>query len=186
MRTLETLTIEEVVPDPDQAIPEEAIVVEQAASDDAGDIARVLRSNAHVRTLILQPPSRIERHLDEFVVVRGPDRTLHGCAQLRWHRPRIAEVTSVAVLPSRQGDGLGQALVRGCIERAAPRDPQLVWLATATPEWFERLGFERMAMWDVPLPVLLRRLPSVFHQPRSRWLGALTGPHCFMRWTGSW
>lgn len=165
----------------DEREADPAVRVESASPDDATAIARVLASNAHVPTLVLHTPSQLEPHLHEFVVVRGPAGTVVGCARLWWHRPEIAEIASVAVVPSRQGEGLGGALVRACLQRAVPRGPRLVWLATESPGWFERLGFVRMSMWTVPLPVLLGRLPSVLRQPPRRWWGAVLGDHAFMR-----
>jgi len=109
------------------------IQVERASEEDAGEIARLLRRNAKSPTLILQPPSTVVRHIDDFVVVRGPDRMVVGCAQLHWHRPKVAEVMAVAVEPSRHGEGLGRVLVRACLERAMMREPKLVWLATTSP-----------------------------------------------------
>jgi amino-acid N-acetyltransferase len=165
-----------------------AIEVERATDDDAGEIARVLRRNADVPTLILQPPATILRHIDEFVVVRGPDRTVVGCAQLRWHRPRIAEVMAVAVDPSRQGEGLGRVLVRACLERAMQHqpDPELVWLATRTPGFFARLGFRKVPIWQVPPAIILGKLGLVLEQSPRRWLGTMLGGATIMRWTGAW
>lgn len=162
------------------------VAIERAVVRDARSIARVLRCNAAVRTLILQPPSTIRRHIDEYVVVREPGRALVACAQLRWSRPRVAELVSVAVHPSRQGEGLGRALVRACIERAMRRNPQLLWLATSSPAWLERLGFERMPVGSVPLRVLLGRLGIMARQPWSRWPGAVLGPYVLMRWSRGW
>jgi amino-acid N-acetyltransferase len=162
------------------------VVIEPAHRDDARAIARVLQQNAAVRTLILQPQWSIERHIHELLVVRGPHGAVQGCAQLRWHRPRLVEISSVAIAPSQQGLGLGQALVRACVEQAMRRDPLLLWAATESPEWFQRLGFEPMPMSSVPLPVLLERLGSVFRQPWQRWLGTLLGRPTFMRWNGRW
>lgn len=169
---------------PQPSPPPAPIEVERATEEDAGEIARLLRRNAEVPTLILQPPSVVLRHIDEFVVVRGPDRIVVGCAQLHWHRPRVAEVMAVAVEPARHGEGLGRVLVRACIERAMPRDPTLVWLATTSPGFFARLGFRRMSMWKIPLPVLLGKLGLVLEQPPTRWLGTLGGRPTFMRWPG--
>lgn len=172
-------------PSPAALEQEQPVVVERATASDVEEIDRVLRRNADVRTLILQPRSKIARKIHEFLVVRGPGGTVLGCAQLRWRRPGIAEITSVAVLPSQQGEGLGQALVRSCVERAMRRSPRLVWLATESPEWFERIGFERMHMRSVPFRVLVKRFPSVFRQHPGRWFGTLFGPHHIMRWSGT-
>lgn len=166
----------------------EAIEVERAAPEDAGEIARLLRRNATSPSLILQPPATVRRHVGEFVVVRGPDRMVVGCAQLHWHRPRIAEVMAVAVDPARHGEGLGRVLVRACLEQAMRHDPapELVWLATKSPGFFARLGFRKMPLWRVPPTVLLGKLGLVFGQPPRRWLGTLFGRAVVMRWTGAW
>jgi amino-acid N-acetyltransferase len=171
---------------PTRASTPAPIEVERATAEDAGEIARLLRRNADVPTLILQPPRAVLRHIDEFLVVRGPDRMVVACAQLHWHRPRMAEVMSVAVEPSRHGEGLGGVLVRACLERAIPRDPTLVWLATTSPRFFARLGFRPMSMWTVPLSVLLGKVGLVLEQPPERWLTTLRGRPTFMRWAGSW
>lgn len=164
------------------------IEVERATPDDAAEIRRVLQRNAHVSTLILQPISTILRHIEEFVVVRGPDRTVVGCAQLHWHRPKIAEVMAVAVDPSRQGEGLGRVLVRACLERAMQHDPdpELVWLATKTPGFFARLGFRTVPLWRVPPAIILAKLGLVLQQPPRRWLGTMLGGATLMQWTGAW
>jgi amino-acid N-acetyltransferase len=164
------------------------IEVERATDQDAGEIARVLWRNEDVSTLILQPPATILRHIDEFVVVRGPDDRVVGCAQLHWHRPRIAEVLDVAVEPARRGEGLGRVLVRACLERSMQHDPapSLVWLATKRPGFFAGLGFRRVPVWRVPPVVLLGKLRLVLEQHPRRWLGALAGRTVIMRWTGAW
>jgi amino-acid N-acetyltransferase len=126
------------------------------------------------------------RYIEEIVVARGPDRMVTGCAQLHWHRPRIAEVMAVAVEPTRHGEGLGRALVRACLERAMRRDPALVWVATTSPGFFARLGFQRIPMRRIPPMVLLSKLGSVLEQSPRRWLGALLGRPVIMHWKGGW
>jgi len=164
------------------------IEVEPATVEDASEIARVLRLNAKVPTLVLQPPATILRHIDEIMVIRGPSGSVVGCAQLRWHQPRIAEILSVAVDPARHSEGLGRVLVRACLEQAMRHDPAptLVWLATRAPGFFARLGFRPIPLWRVPPAVLLDRLGLVLVQPPRRWLGAMLGHVVFMRWAGAW
>lgn len=164
------------------------VEVERASAEDAGPIARLLRRNAEVPTLLLQRPATILRHIDEFVVIRGPAGSVVGCAQLHWHQPRVAEIMAVAVDPERHGEGLGRVVVRACLERAMRHDPAptLVWLATRTPGFFARLGFRRIPMWQVPPTVLLAKLGLALRQPPRRWLGTMFGGAVFMRWAGAW
>jgi amino-acid N-acetyltransferase len=163
------------------------IEVECATAEDADEIAHLLRRNANVPTLVMQPLATILRNIDEFMVIRRPDGMVVGCAQLHWHQPRIAEVLAVAVQPERHGEGLGRVLVRACLERAMRHDPapSLVWLVTRTPGFFARLGFRRIPVWEVPPSVLLGKLGLVLAQPPRRWLRTF-GHAVFMRWAGAW
>ncbi|MCX4247144.1 GNAT family N-acetyltransferase [Paraliomyxa miuraensis] len=162
------------------------MTIERAIERDARSIARVLRANAAVRSVVLLSSGVIRRHIDEFIVIREPGRALVACAQLRWPRPNVAELAGVAVHPARQGEGLGRALVRACVERAMRRNPRLLWLVTSRPAWLERLGFERMPLGSVPMLMLLDRLRLMTHQSWTRWPGTLGGPHVLMRWSGGW
>ncbi len=157
------------------------VEVEAARPDDAEAIAGLLEQNREVETLLLQPAGRIRARIDEFVVVRGSPE-LRACAQLRRHQDAIVEIMSVAVAPAAQGQGLGRACVRACVERGRAQGAELIWLATTSPGFFAKLGFERISMWRIPLAILLGKLGAVVRQPARRWPAALLGGQTFMRW----
>ena len=160
---------------------DDAVEVEQARVEDADAIAALLERNREVETLLLQPADRVRAQIDEFVLVRGPTG-LRGCAQLRRHRARICELMSVAVDPAEHGRGIGSACVRACVERALADGATLIWLATSSPQFFARLGFEPMPMRRIPATILLGKLTVVVRQPIRRWPAALLGGQRFMRW----
>jgi hypothetical protein len=56
-----------------------------------------------------------------------------------------------------------------------------VWLGTTKPQFFARFGFAPFSRWDLPLVVLLGKLPGVFRQPVARWPGALFGQFAYLR-----
>jgi threonine dehydratase len=74
----------------------------------------------------------------QFVVVRGGD----GVVAFGRIKPyeETYELGGVAVVESRRGEGLGEAIVRELVRRF-PRDE--VFVTTDIPEYFERLGFLR-------------------------------------------
>ena len=160
-------------------------IVEQAQPDDADAIAALLERNLDVETLLLQPVEQIRVHIEEFVLVRtrgaGAGGDLRGAAQGRRHRPDVVEIMSVVVDPDDHGDGVGSACVRACVERAVADDVALIWLATTSPGFFARLGFERVPMSTVPFGVLLGKLGALVRQPIRRWPAALLGGQTFMR-----
>lgn len=155
--------------------------VSEAVAQEAEAIAALLRRNSAERTLLLQPAWRIRRQIDEFVVART-NAAIIGCAQLHEHRPGILEIMSVAVDPDQQGRGIGRACVRASVDRALARGPRLLWLATTSPGFFARLGFERTSIMTIPFGVLLAKLGAVVAQPPRRWPAALFGGQTFMRW----
>jgi amino-acid N-acetyltransferase len=108
------------------------------------------------------------------------DQSIVGCAALKVIRDH-GEILAVAVSPAAHGHGIGGALMRACIDRAATHGVRVVWLATAKPSYFARFGFVRMSKWRLPLRVLLGKLRLIFEQPVRRWLPALFGRHTFMR-----
>lgn len=148
---------------------------------DAEIIAELLRRNSSEPTLLLQPASRVRRHIEEFVIARAGADVI-GCAQLHEHRPGFLEIMSVAVDPDYHGRGVGRACVQACVDRALARSPRLVWLATTSPGFFARVGFEPTSMWTIPFGVLLAKLGAVIAQPIARWPAAIFGGQTFMRW----
>ncbi|MDI1459792.1 N-acetyltransferase [Catellatospora sp. KI3] len=94
--------------------------------------------------------------------------TLAGTPLADLSRPGEAEFRMLAVAPSAQGRGVGEALVRACLDRAAAAGCAAVVIcvrdfALAAQRLYQRLGFERCPERDwSPLPgvVLLGlRLP---------------------------
>jgi ribosomal protein S18 acetylase RimI-like enzyme len=87
-----------------------------------------------------------------------------------WTHPGEAQFRLLAVDPAARGRGIGESLVRACLERAADR-PVIIhttrWMEPAI-RLYERLGFERRPDRDVP--------PDVWNSPPVaglplEWLG---------------
>jgi len=81
-----------------------------------------------------------------------------------FNNPRGAGIRMLAVLPEFQGRGIGEALVRACLERARADRRQRVYLDTT--EWmgtaqrlYQRIGFARAPEldWEPATGVKLRK-----------------------------
>lgn len=151
-----------------------------ATREEAVAIVALLKANAGDRSIALRPRRDVQRHLEDFLVCPAQDGGLGACAAFHLHAPDLGELLSVAVHPRLHGRGLGTALVRACLERAAQRAVQRVFLVTAKPAWFERFGFRRVSQWRFPLAVLLTKARQGCAQPPSRLPGALLTPYVFM------
>jgi len=159
----------------------DALVVEQATKDDVSAIVVVFAANREDRGLFQESESEVRSNLGDFFVARHAQRGVVGCAALHRCSPTMAEILGVAVLPAFQGQGVGHLLMQHCECVAKDAGVGRLWLATIKPAYFARFGFKPISRWDLPAPVLLRKLRQVFQQPVERWLPAVVGRHTFMQ-----
>lgn len=88
--------------------------------------------------------------LEHFVVAEGEGGGLIGVAGLEPYGG-AGLLRSVAVAPAARGIGLGQALTRAILERAAGLGITDLYLLTTTAEgFFPRLGFRLVSRAQVP------------------------------------
>jgi amino-acid N-acetyltransferase len=157
------------------------IEIAPATIRDAAAISLVLRACRDEPSLFQKPAAAVALSIDEFFVARDGKGEIIGCIGLHLDAPELAEIYAAAALPKHQGQGVGRRLVAACIERATDNRVGVVWLATMKAKYFARYGFQPMSQWELPRPVLRRKLRMVFEQPVGRWPGALFGRYTFMR-----
>ncbi len=83
-----------------------------------------------------------------FVVVEE-DREIVGMGQVKSHRDGSRELASIAVVPKRQGDGVGTAV----IEALLGREVRAVLHLSCRREletYYERFGFKRVEQAEYP------------------------------------
>lgn len=156
----------------------EEAILGAATEDDVTGIVAVLLANRE--NLFLRSKSDLRRNLGDFVVAKEPQGRILGCAALHKNSAMLTELLSVAVLPEYQGKGIGTRLMEECTQRAPARGVERLWLATLTPGYFARFGFQPISRWTLPTSVLLSKLRQVFQQPVNAWLPALFGRFVFM------
>ena len=72
----------------------------------------------------------------------GDDGRVVGFAALEVYSPKLAEVRSLAVADAFRGRGVGQELVRRCVDRARERRVLEVMAVTSNDLFFTRCGFD--------------------------------------------
>lgn len=153
--------------------------IRAAQPQDLEAIVDTMRSNRHDPSLFQQHRPQLARRLSEFLVGEAGGDLL-GSLQVHRHLGGSVEILAVSVDPRWQGQGVGTTLLRAAIEEASAITDGRVWLGTAKPDYFARLGFVPMSRWCLPLAVLLGKVPQVLRQPIRRWLPSVFGRHVFM------
>ncbi|WP_242342199.1 arsenic resistance N-acetyltransferase ArsN2 [Anaeromyxobacter terrae] len=88
-----------------------------------------------------------------FLVARAPSGALVGCVALERYGDDVL-LRSLAVVPSRRGEGIGEALHARALERARELGVGTVYLLTTTAEGlFARAGYARIDRSNVPAAV---------------------------------
>jgi amino-acid N-acetyltransferase len=157
-----------------------------ATEGDVRAILEVLAANHGDTSLFQQADHQVRSTIEDFILAVDDLGRLDGCAAVHWHSASNAEILAVAVRPAAQGRGIGNKLVRECIDLTVRRgdgDRLCLWLATAKPNCFARFDFRSIPRSRLPFTVLWRKLLLVFQQPIARWLPALLGRHTFMQYS---
>ncbi len=119
------------------------VITRPARSDDL-DAVRALVAAAGL------PDADIADHFPRAYVVLEKEGTVIGSAGLEVHG-ESGLLRSVAVVPSHRGTGLGRTLTEDRLQAAQSQCLNSVYLLTTTaPEYFTRLGFERVSRESVP------------------------------------
>lgn len=91
--------------------------------------------------------------LRDYFVYREDKGPIIGLAALHICWAGLGELRSVAVSPAYRGRGLGDRLVRTCLEEARVLGLSEVFCLTLRPEFFQRFGFRVVSREDL-LPIV--------------------------------
>jgi len=117
-------------------------MIRKARIGDVKDLHRILNAFAAEGKLLPRSLSDLYTHIREFVVWESPETgEILGCCCLHIVWEDLAEVRSLAVVPDRQGRGIGTALVRACLNEACELGISRVFVLTYEVRFFENLGF---------------------------------------------
>jgi len=125
-----------------------ALAIRDAAVNDAATIRRIVRA-ANINPTGLDWP--------RFVVAEDGGEIV-GVGQVKQHRDGTRELASIAVIPERQSQGIGSAIIRELLGREAG----VVHLTCRSQlqGYYERFGFMRLEPREYP-PYFARRMPMI-------------------------
>ncbi len=125
-------------------------MIRKARIDEVPDIRRMLAESSLLGDVLPRTLASLYSHLRDYVVYREDDGPIIGVAALHVAWDGLGEIRSLVVIPERQSQGIGSALVRFCLQEARELGLRRVFALTTSPEFFQRFGFRPFPKENLP------------------------------------
>jgi amino-acid N-acetyltransferase len=121
----------------------------KAILPDVERIHAIIRPYAEVGTLLPRTIAELSENVRDFVVAEDDEKVI-GCGALHLYGMHLAEIRSIAVMPSAKGCGAGRQLVEALLDEAEQHRVTCVCLFTRIPEFFAHMGFVVATREELP------------------------------------
>ena len=131
-------------------VPPVTGTLRRAAVVDVKTIHKLIRHCADRHQMLARSLSTLYEHVREFFVFESGHEGVVACGALHVVWEDLGEIRSVAVGAGHQAQGLGESLVRACIEEARQLKLPSVFCLTYVPDFFRKLGFVDIDKNELP------------------------------------
>lgn len=132
----------------------ENYILRKATMADVKPIHGLLMHCAQQRLLLPRSYNELYSHLRDFIVAEDTRTNIVvGCCALSFTWDGLAEVRSLVVEDSAQGQGLGRCLAEACISDAVAFGVYKVFTLTYQVSFFQKLGFNEVSKDILPQKV---------------------------------
>jgi amino-acid N-acetyltransferase len=121
----------------------------KAILPDVQRIHAIIRPYAEVGTLLPRTIAELNENVRDFVVAEE-DGQIIGCGALHLYGMHLAEIRTIAVVPTAKGCGAGRKLVEALLDEAENHRVTCVCLFTRIPEFFSHMGFAAATREELP------------------------------------
>jgi amino-acid N-acetyltransferase len=125
------------------------IKIEKACIKNVSQMHRLINGFADRNEMLARPLSEIYENIRDYFVVREGDKVI-ACVALHVMWEDLAEIKSLAVAEASQRQGVGNELVKACLEEAKELGLSTIFCLTYKPAFFERAGFSRIDKMELP------------------------------------
>ena len=126
-------------------------MIRRARLKDIKVIHRLIAEQAANGHLLPRAISDLYGQFRDFIVYEDEDENqIVGCGSLQVFWEDLAEIKSLAVTASREGQGIGSELIEHLLQDARDIEVARVFVLTYRPTLFERLGFTHMDKSKLP------------------------------------
>lgn len=128
---------------------DDSIILRRACLADVPALASLIAGFAQSGYMLSRSAGELYETIRDFQVVTSEENVV-GCVATHVFTDKIAELKSLAVAASVQGQGVGRALVEGCLADAAQIGLERVFCLTYQIDFFDRLGFVKVDRSRLP------------------------------------
>jgi amino-acid N-acetyltransferase len=128
-------------------------MIRKAKIHEVPEIRRFLVEFSQEGGILPRTLADLYSQLRDYYVFREEAGPLLGIAALHITWAGLAEIRSVAVVPSHRGRGIASALVSTCLDEARTIGLSEIFLLTLHPGFFQRFGFRVVSREDL-LPIV--------------------------------
>lgn len=125
------------------------IKIEKACIRDVGQMHRLINYFADKNEMLARSLSEIYENIRDYFVVREGDEVI-ACVALHVMWEDLAEIKSLAVAEGSQQQGIGNELVKACLDEAKELGLGTIFCLTYKPGFFERVGFSQIDKMELP------------------------------------
>jgi len=125
------------------------IKIEKACISDVSQMHHLINYFADKDEMLARPLSEIYENIRDYFVVREGDEVI-ACVALHIMWEDLAEIKSLAVAKGSQQQGIGNELVKACLEEAERLGLNTIFCLTYKPGFFERVGFSQIDKMELP------------------------------------
>ena len=130
--------------------PANGRILRKAKMSDIPRLIELINGFARDGTMLPRTEFELSECIRDFTILLA-DGVILGCGGLHFYGPTIAEVRSLAVDPTCQGLGAGQALMEALEREAREYDLDLVFAFTYVPGFFAKMGYHEVERGELPL-----------------------------------
>ena len=125
------------------------VQIEKAKIQDVPQMHRLVNSFAEKGEMLPRPLSEIYENIKDYKVVSDGEQVI-ACVALHIMWSNLAEIKSLAVAEEGQNQGIGEEMVRSCLDEARNLGLSTVFCLTYKPHFFERVGFSQIDKMELP------------------------------------
>jgi amino-acid N-acetyltransferase len=127
-------------------------ILRPATVNDAKQIQAIVLHYSNKKEMLPRSLNEIYENIRDFTVVEKKGKLL-ACGALHVCWSDLAEVKSLATAPRNTHKGYGARIVRNFLKQAPALGVSRLFVLTFQPDFFEKLGFQRVEMDELPKKV---------------------------------